>query len=445
MTVPTTIAEMWAAFQSDYLRPSALIDELRRRAAGTEDHAVWIRQLGPRELAPYFERLAGMTMEDAPLWGVPFAIKDNIDLAGVPTTAGCPDFAYTPERSATVVERLIDAGAIPLGKTNMDQFATGLVGTRSPFGAVRNAVCPDYISGGSSSGSAVAVKLGLVPFALGTDTAGSGRVPAAFNDLVGLKPTRGWWSTRGVVPACRTLDCVSVFTRTVTDARTVARVLGAFDAEDPFSRRVAVQEFDAARVRFGFFDPVTLPDCDEEYRRCYADFLDALPGSAEPVEATPFLAAAELLYDGPWLAERYAAIGPFLEAHPDAVHPVTGKVIRAGKDLGAVECFRAQYVLAALKREVEEVFLDVDVLVLPTVPRIYSRQQVERDPFGTNTRLGTYTNFVNLLDLCAIALPAGSTTAGLPFGITLASPAGFDFGLLDAAGRLRGEGAGDWR
>ena len=438
MTVPATLAELRAAYLSGRLHPSDVVAELLARASRTEDHAVWIHRLGESRLAPYVDRLAGLEIEGAPLWGAPFAIKDNIDLAGVPTTAGCPGFAYTPERSATVVERLIGAGAIPLGKTNMDQFATGLVGTRSPYGAVRNAVCANYIAGGSSSGSAVAVKLGLASFALGTDTAGSGRVPAAFNDLVGFKPTRGAWSTRGVVPACRTLDCVSVFTRCVADARAVAKVAGAFDGKEPFSRHVPQKDFDPANARFGCFDPATLPDVDEGFRHRYADFLAALPVRPQHIEATPFLAAGELLYDGPWLAERYAAVGAFLEANPEAVHPVTRTVVARGKEPSAVDLFRAQYRLAALRRKVEEIFADIDVLVLPTAPRVYSRQEVERDPLGTNTKLGTFTNFVNLLDFCAIAIPAGSTRAGLPFGVTLASPAGFDFALLNTAGRLLG-------
>ena len=441
MRLPTTFAELREAYRSDRLRPWDVVAELRARAARTEDHAAWIERLDEGRLVPHLDRLAGLDIEDAPLWGVPFAVKDNIDLAGVPTTAGCPGFAYTPERSATVVERLIGAGAIPLGKTNMDQFATGLVGTRSPFGAVRNAVCADCIAGGSSSGSAVAVKLGLASFALGTDTAGSGRIPAAFNQLVGFKPTRGWWSTHGTVPACRTLDCVSVFTRCVADARAVANVAGAFDANDPYSRPVRQKDFDSANVRFGCFDPATLPDADEGFRHRYADFLAQLPGRPRPVEATPFLAAGKLLYDGPWIAERYAAIGAFLEANPAAVHPVTRTVIARGAEPSAVDCFRAQYRLAALKREVDETFADFDVLVLPTAPTIYSTQDVERDPLGTNTKLGAFTNFVNLLDLCAIAIPAGSTPVGLGFGITLASPAGFDFALLNTAARLLGEPA----
>ena len=439
MTSPSSIAEFREAFEARQPDPAALAEELAGRSE-PNDHRVWIRRLEPREIAPYLDRLAE-TDGASPLRGVPFAIKDNIDLAGVPTTAGCPDYAYTPVRSATVVEHLIAAGAIPVGKTNMDQFATGLVGTRSPYGAVVNALQPNHIAGGSSSGSAVALKLGLVPFALGTDTAGSGRVPAAFNELVGFKPTRGWWSTRGVVPACRTLDCVSVFAHSVGDACTVAWIAGGFDDADPYARRVAFREFDADAARYGFFDPSELPHIDESYRSCYADFVDGLPREPIRIDPAPFLEAAALLYDGPWLAERYAAIGCFLEQHPEALHPVTRRVIAGGNSMSAVDCFRAQYRLAALQREAERAFRRVDVLALPTTPGIYTLDEVAQDPFGTNARLGTFTNFVNLLDLCAVAIPAGRTTTGLPFGVTLASPAGFDFALLNAAGSLRGEPA----
>lgn len=439
MTLPSTIAEFRQAFQARHLDPTALAAELVGHGELHDNHRVWIRRLEHREVVAHIERLTDVDKTSAPLWGVPFAIKDNIDLAGVPTSAGCPDYAYEPGGSATVVERLIAAGAIPLGKTNMDQFATGLVGTRSPYGAVVNALQPDYIPGGSSSGSAVAVKLGVVPFALGTDTAGSGRVPAAFNELVGFKPTRGWWSTRGVVPACRTLDCVSVFASSVGDARTVARIAGGFDEADPYARRVAFREFDKETARFGFFDPDDLPHMDERYRASYADFVERLPGERTRIDHAPFLEAAALLYDGPWLAERYAAIGCFLEQHPDALQPVTRRVIVGGKGLSAVDCFRAQYRLAALKREAERAFHRVDILAWPTAPRIYRLAEIEADPFGPNARLGTLTNFVNLLDLCAVAIPAGRTPAGLPFGVTLASPAGFDFALLNAAARLLGE------
>ena len=436
---PLTLSGLRRAFQQERLQPRDLVSELRARADAASERNAWIHRLTDAELAPYIDGLASRKSTESPLWGVPFAIKDNIDVEGVPTTAGCPDYAYTPERSAAVVQRLVDAGAIPLGKTNMDQFATGLVGTRTPYGATRNAVDPSYIAGGSSSGSAVAVKLGLAAFALGTDTAGSGRVPAAFNELVGFKPSRGWWSTRGVVPACRTLDCVSVFANTVADARAVARVAGGFDADDPFARRIDFNGFDHGAVHYGCLDPARLPPMDDAYLERYAGFVDGLPGSPVAVDPGPFLEAGALLYEGPWLAERQAAVGSFLEQNPDAVHPVTRTVIEAGKGFSATEVFRAQYRLAELKRRVEQVFEQFDVLAMPTAPAIFTVAEVESEPFATNTRLGTFTNSVNLLDLCAVAIPAGRIPTGMPFGVTLTSGAGRDYALLNAAAELLGE------
>ena len=452
MDLPT-IAAMRAAYAAGKARPRTVIGRLAERVAGAlsrgargarpshgrDQHGVWIHLLGPDALDAHLTRIEEMDSRDASLWGVPFAIKDNIDLVGTRTTAACPGFAYTPGRSATVVERLLGAGAVPLGKTNMDQFATGLVGVRSPYGATRNAVAPGYISGGSSSGSAVAVKLGLAAFALGTDTAGSGRVPAAFNGLVGFKPSRGWWSTRGVVPACRTLDCVCVFTRNVADARSVADIAGGFDEEDAFARRVEFYDFDALNARYAFADPASLSFLgNDAYHALFCDFVAALP-NARTVDVAPFLAAGKLLYEGPWLAERHAAVGDFIESDPASVLPVTRTVIQAGRRASATTCFEAQYRLAELKREADAVFVGSDVLVLPTAPTIYRHAEVEQDPLGTNANLGAFTNFVNLLDLCAVAIPAGDTPAGLPFGVTLMAPAGYDYALLNAAAALRGE------
>ena len=436
---PLTLSGLRRAFQQERLQPRDLVSELRARADAASERNAWIHRLTDAELAPYIDGLASRKSTESPLWGVPFAIKDNIDVEGVPTTAGCPDYAYTPERSAAVVQRLVDAGAIPLGKTNMDQFATGLVGTRTPYGATRNAVDPSYIAGGSSSGSAVAVKLGLAAFALGTDTAGSGRVPAAFNELVGFKPSRGWWSTRGVVPACRTLDCVSVFANTVADARAVARVAGGFDADDPFARRIDLNGFDPETVRYGCLDPADLPPMDDAYLARYASFVDRLPGSPVVVDPAPFLEAGALLYQGPWLAERHAAVGDFLERNTDAVHPVTRTVIEAGKAFSAADAFRAQYRLADLKRRVEQVFGQLDILAMPTAPTVFTVAEVESEPYETNARLGTFTNSVNLLDLCAVAIPAGRIPTGMPFGVTLTSGAGRDCALLNAAAKLLGE------
>jgi len=439
VTTPLTIAGLRESFLDDRSRSDAVSAHIGRATEGTDRHRVWIEQLDAQRLRPYIDRLATLDVARTPLWGVPFAVKDNIDLAGVPTTAGCPEYAYVPERSAPVVERLVAAGAIPLGKTNMDQFATGLVGTRSPYGATRNALNPDWIAGGSSSGSAVAVKLGLAAFALGTDTAGSGRVPAAFNAIVGFKPTRGWWSTRGVVPACRSLDCVSVFANSVDDARRVTRIAGGFDAGDPFARRMEFRDFDPCGTRFGYFEPTGLRHTTEPYRRLYADFVDNLPGAPVPIDPRPFVAAGELLYGGPWLAERLVACGEILGRNPDALHPVTRAVIERGGGFSAEDGFRAAHHLAALRREVEEVLATIDVLVLPTTPVIFARSEVEEAPFDTNTRLGTFTNFVNLLDLCAVAIPAGVTSCGMPFGVSLIGTAGSDYALLNAAAALRGE------
>ncbi len=437
MELPT-IAGLRAAYAAGSALPRTEVGRVTQRAA-FDRHGAWIHLLDREALDRHLARIEEMDPRHASLWGVPFAIKDNIDLAGTPTTAGCPDFAYSPDRSATVVERLLAMGAVPVGKTNMDQFATGLVGVRSPYGATRNAVAPGYISGGSSSGSAVAVKLGMAAFALGTDTAGSGRVPAAFNALVGFKPSRGWWSTRGVVPACRTLDCVSVFTRNVADARTVADIAGGFDTEDVFARRVEFADFDALNARYAFADPASLSFLDShDYRALYREFVAGLR-NARTVDVAPFLAAGELLYEGPWLAERQAAVGHFIERNPASVLPVTRSVIQAGRAASATACFEAQYRLAELKRQADGVFADSDVLVLPTAPTIYRHAEVERDPLGTNASLGAFTNFVNLLDLCAIAIPAGETPAGLPFGVTLMAPAGYDYALLNAAAALRGE------
>jgi allophanate hydrolase len=379
-----------------------------------------------------------------PLYGIPFAIKDNIDLAGIPTTAGCPEYAYTPSESAFVVQKLIDAGAIPVGKTNLDQFATGLVGTRSPHGACHNSFDPAYICGGSSSGSAVAVATGLVSFALGTDTAGSGRVPAAFNNLIGLKPTRGALSCRGVVPACRSLDVVSIFALTADDARHVYAVARGFDGRDAYSttsadewRRGGARSLGLEGLRLGLPRPPQLSFFgDTEYSRLFEETVGQLQAlGARPVEIDfePFLAAARLLYEGPWVAERYCAVGDFLEQHPEAVHPVTRQIISGGRNPTAADAFRAQYRLMELRRAAEEAWSRVDVLVTPTAGTIYGIDAVNADPVRLNSNLGYYTNFVNLLDLAAVAVPAGFRRDGLPFGISLVGRAGSDYELLELA------------
>jgi allophanate hydrolase len=443
------IADLSAAYRERRTTPLAVFEELFARIAATADHGIWITLLPPQRALEQARRLADCDPASLPLYGIPFALKDNIDLENVPTTAACPAFAYTPAQSAYVVSRLIDAGAIPIGKTNLDQFATGLVGTRSPYGVCRNSFDPAYISGGSSSGSAVAVALGLVSFALGTDTAGSGRIPAAFNNLIGLKPTGGRLSPRGVVPACRTLDAVSVLTLTAEDAALVCRVAEGFDALEPYSRRtgqpVRLSAFELGPFRFG------VPRSDQlqffgndEYARLFdaaVAHLERLGGERVPIDFAPFLETAQLLYQGPWLAERYVVAESLLRRDPDAVHPVTRQIIEGGAKPSAADAFRAQYRLQELRRIAGQVWQQIDVLLTPTAGTIYRIAEVEADPLRLNTQLGVYTNFMNLLDLAAVAVPAGFTGAGLPFGVTLAGPAWSDFELLRLAARLQRCGA----
>lgn len=441
------IAHLRHLYLSGGFTPLDLVELLRDRMSGADHHRVWISRLSDEALRGYARALLRKRPEDLPLYGIPFAIKDNIDLAGLPTTAACPAFAYTPREHATVVQRLIDAGAIPLGKTNLDQFATGLNGTRSPYGACRNPFNPEFISGGSSSGSAVAVALGLASFALGTDTAGSGRVPAAFNHLIGHKPTRGILSTRGVVPACRSLDCVSIFALTAEDAERVLAVAAGYDAADPYARPLAPHGFDFGRAdgfRFGvpmakdlqFFG-------DAEAARLFAEAvgrLQALGGRPVEVDLTPFLEVARLLYEGPWVAERYQAIRAFFDAHEtEVVEPVRG-IIAGGKAWSAADAYAGQYRLRELGRLCERVWQEVDVLLTPTAGTIYRIDEMQADPVRLNAHLGHYTNFMNLLDLAATAVPAGfqqeGDRRGLPFGVTLIAPPHQDAPLLHLASRL---------
>jgi allophanate hydrolase len=411
------------------------------RALALDDtHHAWIHVLTDAELAPHLERLEARGDAPLPLLGVPFAIKDNIDLAGIPTTAACPEFQYVPDESAPVVQALLDAGAVPIGKTNMDQFATGLVGVRSPYGETRNAIDPEWIAGGSSSGSAVAVALGQVCFALGTDTAGSGRVPAAFNNIYGHKPTRGWLSTRGVVPACRSLDCVSVFSRTPAEAADILGIAGRFDPQDAYARRLPsapAPPRSATPFRFAIPQAAALDSFVEaEYARMFGETVDVLReagGEAEVVDIDFLLEAARLLYEGPWVAERLASLGEILDARPQILHPTTLRVLSGGRDQSAADAFRARHRLAAHALEARRLFKAFEFLLLPTAPAIYRREALDQDPIGPNAHLGTYTNFMNLLDLCGAASPAGRRADGLPFGVTLVAPAGHDARVLARA------------
>jgi allophanate hydrolase len=395
---------------------------------------VWISRFDATALraaaAAVDARIAGG--EVLPLAGVPFAVKDNIDVAGLDTTAACPAFAYAPSRSATVVERLVGAGAIPVGKTNLDQFATGLNGSRSPYGIPRNAYNRAWVSGGSSSGSAVAAAAGLVAFALGTDTAGSGRVPAAFNHLIGFKPTRGRWSSHGLVPACRTLDCITVFAGTTQDAGLVDAIVAGFDREDSFSR--SLDDRTCARRQIG------VPRADQrawfgdiESGYLYEAALAGLDAELVEIDMTPLNEAARLLYNGPWVAERTAALQDLLRDAPDAIHPVVRTIVEEGQAYSAVDAYKASYRLADLARATEEMWATVDLLALPTAPTSYRVTEMLAAPIALNASLGAYTNFVNLLDMAAIAVPTGQYQSGVGFGITLMGPAGSDRSLIDAA------------
>jgi allophanate hydrolase len=377
--------------------------------------------------------------ERLPLAGVPFAVKDNIDVEGMATTAACPSFAYSPQHSSTTVRRLLAAGAVCVGKTNLDQFATGLVGTRSPYGAPRCVFNREFVSGGSSSGSAVAVAAGLVAFALGTDTAGSGRVPAAFNGLIGFKPTRGRWSTQGVVPACRSLDCVTVLTGSVNDAALVDEVVAGFDAADPYSRQPLAPGTLPGTFRFGVARPEQLQFFgDDAAARLYQEAVRrvaAAGGTAVQVDIGPLLQAAQLLYSGPWVAERTAVLEDFLRKSPGAIHPVVRAIIAAGAGTTGVQVFRGQHELQGLARQAETLWSLIDVLVLPTAPTIYRVSELLAEPVALNSNLGLYTNFVNLLDMSAVAVPAGFRGNHTGFGITLVGKAFMDRPLLDLAQR----------
>ena len=431
-----SVATIAADVQSRRRSASGVMDEVLERLAAYDEvqSAVWISRFEPDILRAAATAVdariaAGETL---PLAGVPFAVKDNIDVAGLDTTAACPAFAYAPQGSATVIERLVAAGAIPVGKTNLDQFATGINGTRSPYGIPRNAYNRAWISGGSSSGSAVAVAAGLVAFSLGTDTAGSGRIPAAFNHLVGFKPSRGRWSTRGLVPACRTLDCITAFAGDAHDAGLVDAVIAGFDAPDPFSRALADVPIAGRRIGIARADQRPWFG-DIESNFLYERALATLGMDLVEIDMTPLNEAAKLLYDGPWVAERTAACLAMLRDEPDAIHPVVREIVEAGRDYSAVDAFEGVYRLAELGRAVEAMWAEVDLLVLPTAPTCYRVSEMLAAPIALNASLGVYTNFVNLLDMAAIAVPTGTYGSGVGFGVTLIGPAGTDRALIAAA------------
>ncbi|MEM9938317.1 MAG: allophanate hydrolase [Pseudomonadota bacterium] len=397
---------------------------------------IWISKTAPDELLAAAEAVDKQIAAGAqlPLAGVPYAVKDNIDVLGLETTAGCPAFAYQPSASANVIARLNAAGAICVGKTNLDQFATGLVGTRSPYGIPCNAYNRAFVSGGSSSGSAIAVATDLVAFALGTDTAGSGRVPAAFNHLIGFKPSKGRWSTRGLVPACRTVDCITVFTAKASDARAIDQVIAGFDADDPYSKPLNDRPLKAKRIGVPRRDQrVWFGDSQSEY--FYDQAIDTLSASTEIVEIdiAPLLEAARLLYSGPWVAERTAALCDLLNRDPGAIDETVRTIVAGGAEISAVEAFKGQYRLAELKRETDQLWERLDALVFPTTATTYRVSELQASPIALNSNLGYYTNFVNLLDMAAVSVPAGTRANRTGFGITLIGPADTDHGLLAMA------------
>ncbi len=430
--MPETIAEILRAHRAGTTSPEQTAARSYARIRARDDPAIFISLRDEAEVLAEAKRLAATGRTDLPLYGVPVAVKDNIDVKGLLTTAACPAYAYEPTEDATVVTRLRAAGAIVIGKTNLDQFATGLVGVRSPYGVPRNPFNPQLIPGGSSSGSAVAVATGIVPVALGTDTAGSGRVPAGLNNIVGAKPSLGLVSTHGVVPACRSLDCVSVFALTVDDAYATLAAIAGPDARDPFSRGLRLGALGEPAPALRLAVPRAADRRFFGDRRAEAAF-DAATGIAAAcgaalteIDLEPFLEAARLLYDGPWIAERFAAVGAFVLAQPDDVHPVTRAIIARGAEVDAVDTFRAFYRLAELRAAAQAALSGVDILMVPTVPAAYTVAEIEADPIALNNQLGTYTNFVNLLDLAGLAVPATIAEDGTPFGVTLLAPAGQD-------------------
>ncbi|MES0029216.1 allophanate hydrolase [Mesorhizobium sp. M0040] len=425
------IGNLHAAYQAG-VSIGEMVDTVHARLAAADDPGIFIHLASRAEMLAEAEKLGPFDPAAKPLWGVPFAVKDNIDVAGMPTTAACAEYAYLPAKDATVVARLKAAGALVVGKTNLDQFATGLVGVRTPYPIPRNAIDPKLVPGGSSCGSAVATARGIVSFALGTDTAGSGRIPAGLNNIVGLKPSVGALSAAGVVPACRTLDCISVFALTVDDGYRVFEAAAAKDDADPYSRDLGVQGLAArppvltvgvpVRADWTFFG-------DEAMQAGFEAALASLETLGCRLVEIPFgdfYATANLLYEGAWVAERYAAIRDFMEAKEAAMHPVTRQIIGGARTLSAADAFNGLYALQGYKARLAPVIASVDLFCVPTAPTHYTVEAVLADPIVTNSRLGTYTNFVNLLDMCGISVPSGTRSDGLPMSVTLVAAAGKD-------------------
>lgn len=437
-----TVTSLLAAHRSGSIGVRTTVARSYERLRQAADPAIFISIRDEAEVAAEAERLAGRDPAKLPLYGIPVAVKDNIDVAGLPTTAACPAFAYQPAADATVVRRLREAGALIIGKTNLDQFATGLVGMRSPYGMPRNSMRADLVSGGSSSGSAVAVARGIVPLALGTDTAGSGRVPAGLNNIVGLKPSLGLLSTAGVVPACRSLDCVSIFALTAADAFAALGVMAGFDEADPYSRRLSPGLLSALppNLTIAVPRPADLSffgDVEAETSfKAARGLLEGLGARIVEIDITPLLETAGLLYEGPWVAERTAAVGDFIASHPKAIHEVTARIVAQGQGRSAVDTFRGLYRLEELRAVSRRLMAGYDALMVPTIPRPAKVAEVEADPIGANSRLGIYTNFVNLLDMAGVAVPVSIAAGNTPYGVTLLAPSGQDAALASLGGAM---------
>jgi allophanate hydrolase len=403
---------------------SEVISYVKSQIEKYQNNNIWIYTLSDEELEKYIKNLESKEIKDLPLYGIPFAIKDNINLVDIPTTAACKEYEYTPKDSAFVVTKLIEAGAIPIGKTNLDQFATGLVGTRSPYGECKNSINPKYISGGSSSGSAVSVALDMVSFSLGTDTAGSGRVPAAFNNIIGLKASKGVVSTSGVVPACRSLDCVTIFAKNLNDIDCVFDIVNSYDEEDIYSREYAPIEANSTesfyfaipkKEQLKFFD-------DMEAEKLFWNAVEkfkSIGGKAVEIDYEPFNESANLLYSGPWVAERYIAIKEMITKTPEYVEQTVRTIISGGDKIDAINYFESEYTLNKNRKYANKIFNDFEFMLTPTTGTIYTIEEINSNPIELNTNLGYYTNYMNLLDLCAISIPAGFRDNKLPFGVTI--------------------------
>ena len=451
------IESLLSLYKKDPSQLLVILEEIKKNINDFPDPAIWISRFSWEQIFSRAQDLIAKatthgSIQSFPLFGIPFAVKDNIDVLGLSTTAACPGFSYSPTESAQAITLLEKAGAIVIGKTNMDQFATGLVGTRSPYGKVKNIFNPEYISGGSSSGSAIAVAGGLVCFALGTDTAGSGRIPAGFNNIVGLKPSRGLISSRGLLPACRSLDCISIFALTAKDAEKVLSQIAKPDAADPFSRIAPIELSPTnnsipsknpsnAISSFKFGVPSTLEFFgDQKYAEQFQKAIEVLismGGNPVPIDFTVFKEAAQLLYQGPWIAERQAAFGGFVHENPNEVLPIIREIVSKAKTISAEQAFQGYYQLKKLRLAADPILSAVDFLCVPTAPTHYTIAQIEADPILLNTRLGTYTNFANLLDLSAIAVPASFTHSHLPFGVTFITKAFGEAALLSFANQFQ--------